>query len=314
MNITPFPTFSWSFSRQNLFNTCRRAYRYSYYDSHNGWLRYNVSDRAQHVYRLKKITTFPLLFGGAVHDIIYETLLGWFERRTIPSEEELIDRLRQKMNDSFLEAKYEYDKWYDRPSKSTMLYEFYYGLPLNDDEIKKYRTLIPQMIRSFLQSTTWQTVTQEPDRYQFVQLEDFTTISIGGTNVFVVLDVLLHDTYTNEWHIVDWKTGKPNDHDAIQLVLYEQFVVKKYDVHPSQIHLHNEYLATGTIRSFQADDAQRQLVSDIFSAGVEEMRALTVSDDNEPAPLERFPRAPEENRKWTCYRCSFREICEEDPV
>ncbi len=54
--ITPYPAFSWSFSRHKTLTSCTRKYGYEYYFAHNGWLSYNVEPFHQHAYRLKKTT------------------------------------------------------------------------------------------------------------------------------------------------------------------------------------------------------------------------------------------------------------------
>ena len=62
--ITPYPAFSWSFSRHKTLANCARKYGYDYYFSHNG------EPFHQHVYRLKKLQSMPILFGQIVHNII----------------------------------------------------------------------------------------------------------------------------------------------------------------------------------------------------------------------------------------------------
>jgi hypothetical protein len=37
--VHPYPEFSWSQSRRSTFRECPRKYFWTYYGSHNGWLR-----------------------------------------------------------------------------------------------------------------------------------------------------------------------------------------------------------------------------------------------------------------------------------
>ena len=67
--------FSWSASRHDTFQSCRRRYYYSYYASQDD----------EEIKRLKKLSALPLWAGSVVHDTI-----EWFLKKhdALPSEEE----------------------------------------------------------------------------------------------------------------------------------------------------------------------------------------------------------------------------------
>ena len=65
--------FSWSFSRDNAFNTCKRKYYYSYYGSWGGWNK-DADELSKKLYMLNKMTSLPMLAGSKVHDEVERTL------------------------------------------------------------------------------------------------------------------------------------------------------------------------------------------------------------------------------------------------
>ena len=65
--------FSWSFSRDNVFNTCKRKYYYSYYGSWGGWNK-DADELSKKLYMLNKMTSLPMLAGSIVHDEVERTL------------------------------------------------------------------------------------------------------------------------------------------------------------------------------------------------------------------------------------------------
>ena len=67
--------FSWSVSRHDTFNSCRRKYFYSYY----------LAPDDPEIHRLKKLSALPLWAGSVVHEII-ENFLKTHD--TMPSPEE----------------------------------------------------------------------------------------------------------------------------------------------------------------------------------------------------------------------------------
>ena len=60
---------TWSFSRRQLFESCRRAYFLHYYLSWAGWEDY-APKRSRLAYRLKKIQSIDAYVGSRVHDEI----------------------------------------------------------------------------------------------------------------------------------------------------------------------------------------------------------------------------------------------------
>lgn len=61
--------FSWSKSRNEMFNECKRKYFFNYYGSWNGWDN-NEKDRTKRIYYLKQLNTKEIWLGQIIHKVI----------------------------------------------------------------------------------------------------------------------------------------------------------------------------------------------------------------------------------------------------
>lgn len=308
MAYRKFPEFSWSLSRHKTFSTCKKQYAFAYYQAHNGWLA-NSSDLAKQTYRLKKIVTLPILFGQIIHDLIAKTLQKFYQQGYISSEQELILQAKDLLNNAYIDSTRYRSEWFARPSKRTMLYDLYYGNALNLEEVQYYKNLIPESIKHFFMSETWQQFSQAPTQaIDFKQLEDFSYMYVNDSKIYVVLDMLFVDARDGYWYIIDWKTGKPSPSDSEQLLLYAHYLQLHYKVPLEKIRLRNEYLATATARTFTPDQRAVDNVLHTFNMSTLQMKSYMADIlENEPLPLEDFPRTVS---SFNCLRCNYKEICQ----
>ena len=65
--------FSWSHSRRNLFDTCRRKYYFNYYHYWNGWTD-EVSHEINKTYFLKNLYSINSFIGTITHNYISNKL------------------------------------------------------------------------------------------------------------------------------------------------------------------------------------------------------------------------------------------------
>ena len=94
--------FSWSFSRHNSFETCKRKYYYSYYGCWGGWDK-NADEKIKMLYALNKMTSLPMLAGSIVHDEVERTLkILRYGRKADPeqSRKNVIKNFKQSWNQS----------------------------------------------------------------------------------------------------------------------------------------------------------------------------------------------------------------------
>ena len=75
--------FSWSRSRDNLFQECRRKYFYHYYGAWGGW-EADAPEEVRTFYVLKQLSSRQQWAGKVVHEGVEWTLRALYEGRELP--------------------------------------------------------------------------------------------------------------------------------------------------------------------------------------------------------------------------------------
>lgn len=305
--ITPYPTFSWSFSRHKALANCARKYGYDYYFSHNGWLSYNVEPFHQQVYRLKKLQSMPILFGQIVHHLIEQTILDYVQTRKLPTVAELVNRARGQLNAAFIDSTRHRELWAQKPNKYYMMQEIYYNGKLDSLVVADYKERMQTIFENFIGSETFQHITASKGALRIGEPEQFRTMKIDDIQVFVVMDFHYFDEDANKWVIIDWKTGGASDDDRQQLALYAYYVQQKYNVPLENIEVYNEYLKTGHRKKYMLTQFDIENIMHTFKRSVLEMKKYQADIlTNEPVDFEDFEQTSE---KWQCLNCNYKEMC-----
>ncbi|MFB5663350.1 PD-(D/E)XK nuclease family protein [Alteribacillus sp. HJP-4] len=306
--IKTYPEFSWSLSRHKTLMHCPRQYAHQYYTSHNGWLR-DASKESKQAYRLKNLTNLEMFFGSAVHDVIEKQIDEYLNTRMIPDEKGLFEDIRLKLNNAFIESTRKYDLWYQKPKKTTMFHEIYYGKTkqLPSEKIEKIKGRHEVAVKHFLNSTSFKEIAYNPN-IEFLEAEKFRILKIGSLKVFVVLDLLYRDHYNNKWVIVDWKTGKQSEEDPYQLALYALYLLEAFPIPGlDNIVIRNEYLLEGTHVEHSLDPVTLEKVQELVGVSVDRMTDFLESPtENKPMALDAFPQTTDQR---ACSRCNFYELC-----
>ncbi|GIQ68985.1 PD-(D/E)XK nuclease family protein [Xylanibacillus composti] len=305
--VRPFPEWSWSQSRDQLFRECPRKYYYHYYASHNGWQR-EASEEAQAAYRLKQLANLYLVMGDELHQIAEHLLQRWEEQAGDAAADELVERLRRRLNQAFLDSR-DVPRWKRAPKKSTMLHEMYYIGELPQDRVEKIKRRLRVCVDGLLRSLTWRELTASPSM-RIAEVEQLRTFEVEGTPVYVKMDALLEDrSRERPWIMVDWKTGMEDEKNEEQLILYAIYLGEQAGIPPEQLELRVEYLLTGETKTVYADQADMERVREAMSRSMAAMKAcLADPERNAPKPKEAFASRPS---RAVCAGCNFRELCEE---
>src|SRR2546426_5726742 len=113
--------FSWSRSRDNAFQECKRKYFYHYYGAWGGWDA-AAPQEVRRLYILKQLASRQQWAGRAVHDAIEMALHAFAHGREIPVEPfiaDVIERMRGEWRSS------QAGRYRENP-KSTALFEHEY--------------------------------------------------------------------------------------------------------------------------------------------------------------------------------------------
>lgn len=317
------PEFSWSLSRQSSMNDCKRSYYYDYYGAHNGWLNNspNVTEEQKVTYRYKKVGSLQMSFGAHVHDAI-RTIIK------MPTEAPNLKPMVKKMlHETCLKGK-EIAKWWEQPKQYPALMETLYWGGFGSPESKKQVDSVNEKlakIDNVFNTKTFEEIKEERIK-EVLEVDEplsdarYGNFMLGEYKIYSKID-FLYIRDDGKYVVVDWKTyGKDPDFepkiynkDYRQLLLYADYVHRKYNVPFDQIVCRLENIITST--TFEVEDVSetdiKTLERDIKS-GIKEM-SVYVKDANleTNAPVEKrlFIQAGTDAEDKKCKRCKFKNMC-----
>lgn len=317
------PEFSWSLSRQSAMNGCKRKYYYNYYGAHNGWLN-NSSEATEEqkvTYRYKNVTSLQLAFGNHVHEAIKNII-------KMPSEADRLKESVKKMLHDTCEKGNELEKWWEQPKQYPALVEtLYLGGFKSPETLKQVASINKKMeaLEKVFDTKTFTEIKEEKVKEVLEVDEPLSNTACGnfdlnGYKIFSKID-FLYIRDDGKYIVVDWKTyGKDPafekniaNKDYKQLILYADYVHRKYDVPFDQIVCRLENVITGT--TFEAEnipDVDIRALEREIKSGIEEM-SLYVKDtnleDNKAVDKKFFIQAGADVEDKKCVSCSFRNLC-----
>jgi len=294
--------FSWSFSRHNTFNTCKRKYYYSYYGSWGGWNK-DADDLSQKLYMLNKMTSLPMLAGSIVHDEVERTLKILRYGRSADQEKSK-DNVVKNFKQSWAQSKNE--EWRDSPKWKTNLFEHYYGKKPSDQDLLDIRDLMVNSIDGFFASDSYRFIQTMSDT-QWLAIEDLDSFEIHGTKLWVKLDFAIR--HGERVYIYDWKTGKVVKENEVQLAVYAIYAQQKWDVDLRLIRLFDVYLNQQLPVKVKPTDKLISSASEFIQSSVGDMKELLADRENNKAEIELFPVASEDRESYPCSYCSFQTVC-----
>lgn len=303
---TEYPQWSWSHSRQQIFASCLRRYYYNYYASHNGWER-DAPAEAALAYRLKQLGSIYTALGDGVHRAAQSLVHRVKAGRELASAEVVEEEIRRHLRRVWRSSQQNREEFLLRPKRVDMLREFYYGTGVSEAVLDSINQRLGQVARALVASSVWRELAQPGA--QVVSCEQFDTITIAGTPVFAVPD-LIYAQPGGDWVVVDWKSGEEAEEYRDQVALYVLFVREKYAVAVERITARLEYLNGPSTVEMRFTPQDLQAVERQAAASMEEMKGfLTDPERNIPQPKERF--ALTEAREQ-CLWCNFYELCRDE--
>ncbi|MGG7325216.1 PD-(D/E)XK nuclease family protein [Clostridium baratii] len=311
--IKEYPEKSWSISRIKTIKSCLREYYYTYYGSHRGWDP-EASYEQKYSWRLKKLTNIWLAFGDVIHKAIKNIID--FKKNNIDKEidvDALKEFVRTNLNiivkqssrkDSIL-------RWNEYP-KGNMLLEYYYDGKLEREDILEIKERIEQCVENIFESKTFFDI-NKGEYLDILEVDEgnFDYFFHEGVKVFALIDLLYLDNDRNIV-IVDWKTGKQNEEDREQLLVYLLYVMKKYNVPVEKVKGRVEYLLQGehVEYSFTNDDVEH--IKNRISLEINVINALLVDENNNiPKDKDTFIMCDED---FKCNKCKYRRLCKKERV
>ena len=298
-----FPEWSWSASRHRMFSECRRRYYYHYYAAHNGWEK-DAPRLARQAYRLKNLTNLHLTFGTALHLVAAYIVKQLQSGRDMPSDDDVRDRVRNILNDTYRSAHQNRHLWEMSPKRHAMLHEVYYEYGPSQNLIDAIKEKLDSCIPHLMASLTLEEIKSAK---QIVTVDSLDHFHLVETKVYAAPDAL-YQRSDGTWVIVDWKTGDEDDDYLEQLRIYALYAKAKHAVNSHELLCRLEYLNSGDYQELAiAEDDLRNTERGIARSMTAMRSCLLDAVRNEPHPMESFPLRLDRKR---CSFCNFYELCQ----
>ena len=293
--------FSWSKSRDEVFQTCPRQYYFNYYGYWGGWQQ-NAPERTRQIYILKNLKNRYLWKGDNVHKCIKHTLKNLQRGIAILDVDEIVSITINKMRDDFRSSR---KKRYLIHPKSCGLFEHEYDVDLPDSKWKEVAEDVEQCLRNFYSSEMFALLRDLPQE-NCLEIEEFSFFYLDGIKIWAVLDCSFRtdDGVT----IIDWKTGRATSKDiSLQLSCYAMYCQDKWGAKPENIRLIEYNLLSDQKAEFTITEGEIKDTTSYIKGSVADMRSLLRDVDNNIPKNEEFFKKIEDNRIRD--RCNFKRVC-----
>jgi len=292
-------TFSWSLSRHRTFQDCPRRYWFHYYGSWGGW-SHDAPEEARELYLLKNITNLDLCAGDTVHRAIERALEDWARGRK-PDPEAVVLWCKQEMQRAFEDSRNE--RWRESPKRHARLFEHHYGPRPDRATLERIGAKVGTSVRAFFAGGAFARI-RETNPDDWLPMETLDSFEFEGTKVFAVPDFACRAD--GEIILFDWKTGRKDERNVDQVVLYTLFAVAKWGAERSKVRGAPVYLLEGGAfepQEITATDLDR--VGSLVRSSIAEMRKRLEDPAGNVAPRGKFGPTPGP----VCRKCPFRGVC-----
>ena len=321
--IRPYPEFSWSISRQRKLDQCPRGYFYQYYLGWNGWLD-EAPTEARVAYRLGKLTSLDALLGQQVDVRARELEAAARAGQALPAAEDLELRTRAALRQAWTRSQNGRVAFEQRPSKVVMLRSIYQGQDTQPETDRLNEKAGPSM-RGLLATSHWERLRGRGDEGR-VSVPDFASFAWSGIKVFAAPDLAY--VADGVLHVVDWKTGRADETQPVQVLLQMWWALETYPELARaaaegslEVRGSLEYVTAGATQPVEPPapvvspdcgatpatlDDFREACAGTVRAGVTQMRAL-LADPERNVPLGKD--AFERRESGLCRMCAFAPVC-----
>ena len=299
--------FSWSKSRHEKFDECRRAYFFAYYGSWGGW-EAPAGSSVRELYVLKKLSSRWQWAGSLVHDALKRALSRARGTGELPPLDRVLEQTRAKARAEWAGSR-EKSYWREA-SRIVGLVEHEYAEPVADADWKRlYEQVIEGSLRAFWSSPVLEEIRRTP-RERWLTVDELDSWDFEGTKIWVAVDFAYRDA-DGRVHVLDWKTGKERGVDHVQVGIYALYAARKWQVAVDSVVGGLVYLVAngapgGERISVAADAAALDACTAKMRASIAAMKGTLEDPAANRAREEAFPKL---EARDACRRCPFRRPC-----
>ncbi|NQT02202.1 MAG: PD-(D/E)XK nuclease family protein [Planctomycetes bacterium] len=303
-------TFSWSVSASRDFDECRRKRYLARYAMWNGW-KDQATDIQRAAYRLSKMENRFILQGNAVEMAVIWAIRQQQEGKAVTMDQAYAVAARPFLNQCWKESSKK--MWKSNPKKFCCLQEHYYPEHNTQPESEMTARMIDeikQCLSNFIQEglPRFKGIEEAQEvKIATVDSGDPESFQFEGLKIYAIPDYVYKKD--DQIHIHDWKSGNPRPFHNDQMALYSLWANVKHNAPVGNIHVHLEYLLSGTVQSAVLTKNEFQKISRLIRCSVAEMAEYLVDGDirkNKPLPQEDWEMAAD---IYACKRCKFFELC-----
>lgn len=293
--------FSWSKSRDEIFQTCPRQYYFNYYAYWGGWEK-GAPERTRQIYILKNLKNRYMWAGGKVHQCIKHTLRNLQRGISILDADDIVSITLDQMREEFRSSR---EKRYRIYPKTCALFEHEYDLDLSNDQWKTVADDVEKCLRTFYSLEIF-TFLKELPTENWLEIEDFSSFYLDGVKIWAVIDCSFR---TGEGvTIIDWKTGRGTNSDlSLQLSCYAMYGVEKWGTKPENIKLVEYNLLSNQSAEFSVTTGEIDNTKTYIKGSIADMQSLLVDVENNLPKEEEFFKKIDDERIRS--RCNFRKVC-----
>lgn len=292
--------FSWSKSRNGVFEECKRRYFYQYYGAWGGW-EPGASEEARRLYVLKQLATRQMWAGRIVHDAIEMALIAMRDGRGMPVEAfvaDVIARMRTEWRASR-------DGRYRENPRSCALFEHEYALDVAPAAWQMVKTNVETCLRNFFGLPLLKRIRGTPPEHWSIEHWS-RSFEFEGTPMWIAPDFGFWSG-DDRLVLVDWKSGGGDaDGTAFQLGCYALYAAEVLGVPPARVDLVEVNLRERAETAHHWDDDQLESVRERLRLSIRAMKAYLADPVANVAVMADFERT-EELR--ICRWCNFRAVC-----
>ena len=274
-----YPGWSWSHSRRRRFRSVRGSTSTNTTGRINGW-EDTAPESAQLAYRLKNLTSLPLEIGAAVHEAASTAIHRARSGASTPTADELYDAARNRLNKAWVESQ-DRPEWERSPKWRRMFHEFYYDTGIGENKISESRDILRTCFDNLLVSKSFREAVAAP----FVEVknvEEFATFYVDETPIHAVPD-LVYRKGDDTWTVVDWKSGRREEDDREQALVYALYLREMHGVRGLDISVRIERLAHGTAEDYAYTQDDLDVGVGVIRDSITAMKSYLADADTEYA-------------------------------
>jgi hypothetical protein len=303
--VDRWTAFSWSVSRHQMFERCKRQYYLNYY----GARRVRDADNpvVSAVWWLKQITGIKTWIGSVIHEVAADALNAIRSGREVDGEalmKQAVDLYRECVRASARGVKCG-KQWV------SLLRHAYPDDPIElstEDGEGRVEELMETLLTSeayaAIQSAPPQHIREVDEPFQSFDLEGVP--EVGAVKVFAIPDVLLHDG--KAIRIVDWKTGEV-EREGIreQAGIYRLYAYQRYGLPEERIAVEIANLA-GSGESAEPPGGTPS-VADATRFAHRSIGAMVALIENMSYHTVKIDDFPMTDDLTLCQHCGFKRAC-----